>query len=190
MIEASPSSDRKIATSEKLDWLDAVMADHSLDARAKVIAYCIMQHVNRETGTAFVSDATITDKTGMPNRWVRRARNDLRAASWITWKRTTNTANRYSILTEPMAAIAEQQQSLKQAREERRMQRHQDRQRTAEPAMDNLPSSNPVRPRVATPERPQVAEPVRPRVADIPLSKYPLVEPLKDISAISSGRTD
>jgi hypothetical protein len=178
MTQASPSSDQKIATSEKLDWLDAVIADHRLDARAKVIAYCIRQHVNRDTGIAFVSDATITDKTGVPNRWVRRARNDLRAANWIDWKRT-RTANVYSTSTEPMAAIAEQQRTLKEARDTRR----RERPRVAEHELGNSD-----RPQVAEHDGPQVAGLVRPRVADIPLSVNPLEEPLsKNISANGSS---
>jgi hypothetical protein len=189
---------QKIATSEKLDWIDAVVADHRIDTRAKVIAYCIMQHVNRETGIAIASDEMITDETGVPDRWVRRARNDLRAASWITWKRTPNYANRYSTLTGPMAAIKTEQQKLAQARKERRMQRRQDMQpevrtggqpvrpQVAEPT-NVLP--NVERPQVAASERPWVAEPVRPQVADVPLSIIPLENPLskKDISANQNG---
>jgi hypothetical protein len=170
---AAPSNagrQQNITTSEKFDWIDAVMADRHLDARAKVIAYCLMQHLNRETGFAFVSDPTITDKTGMPNRWVRRARNDLRTAGWIAWKRT-RTANVYSTLTEPMAAIAEQQQAFKDAREQKR--RRKDRPQVAEPER----YKNDGRPQVAEQDGPRVAEQERPQVADIPLSGNPIDEP-------------
>jgi hypothetical protein len=179
--DAAPSSveegQRNISTSGKLDWLDAVMADHSLGASAKVAAFCIMQHLNRESGTAFVSDKTITDKTGIGNRWVRESRNELRASGWITWKRT-KTASVYSTLTGPMAGIEEQQRELKQQREERRMQKRQERQRTTEQD-DRHPS--------AEHDRQPSAELVRHPSADIPLSVNPLDNPLK--GSIYTGST-
>jgi hypothetical protein len=178
---ADAERQQNITTSEKFDWLDAVMADHRIDTRAKVVAFCLMQHLNRETGIAFVSDATITDKTGMPNRWVRRARNHLRAAGWITWKRT-RTANVYSTMTGPMAATAEQQRTLKEARDARR--KSQVRPQVAEPELLQATDGNGDRPQVAEHDGPWVAEQVRPQVADIPLSVNPVVEPLsKNISA-------
>lgn len=177
--DAAPSNvedqkrQQRIDTSAKLDWLDAVMADHRLDARAKVVAYCIMQHLNREAGTAFVSDLTISHKTRIPMRWMQRARNALRSASWIIWKRT-RTANVYSTLTGPMASIAEDQRELKQAREERRM-RKQELPQVAEPN----PNKSDL-PQVAELVRPRVADHVLPQVADIPLSVNPLDNPLKE----------
>jgi GTP-sensing pleiotropic transcriptional regulator CodY len=105
MSSSSEQKRQRISTSEKLNWIDAVMADHRLDARAKVVAHCIMQHLNRETGFALVSDAVIRDKTGIPWRGVVRARNRLRAAGWIRWRRTGR-ANVYAILAEEIAAGA------------------------------------------------------------------------------------
>jgi hypothetical protein len=96
---------RRIATGEKFDWIDAVMADHRIDARAKVVAFCMVRHINRETGFALVSDAVIRDETGIPWRGVVRARNRLRAAGWIRWRRTGR-ANVYAILAEEIAADA------------------------------------------------------------------------------------
>jgi hypothetical protein len=179
---------QSISTSEKFDWLDAVMADHRIDARAKVVAYCIMQHLNRGTGFAFVSDPTITDKTGIPKRWVQRARNDLRAAGWIAWRRT-GTANIYSPLTEPMPGIAEHQRILKKARRDRRRdtQRvaHQDKPQVAQLERDDPPP-------VAEHAPPQVAQQETPRVANIPLSDNPVVltPEKKSLEMITVFRSD
>jgi hypothetical protein len=162
---------KRISTSEKFDWLDALMADHRIDARAKVVAFCIMQHLNRGTGLAFVSDPTISDKTGIPKTWVLRARNALRAAGWIIWKRT-GTANVYSTLTEPMAMVAEHQQKLKKARQDRRGDAprvtHRDPPPVAELSKDDQPP-------MAHHDQPQVGERDPPQVANIPLSLTPVV---------------
>ena len=168
----------KVSTSQKLDWLDAVMADQGIDARAKVVAFCLMQHVNRNIGSAFVSDQTIVDKTGIPMTWVIRARKELRSAGWITWKRT-RTASVYSTLTDPMASIAKRQLELKLARESRR----RDMPRVAEQVMPQVTEHDvsqvaeletgvvsPVALLVVQP----VAEQVLPPVADIPLSLNPV----------------
>ena len=178
------STERRLSTSEKFDWLDAVVADHGIDARAKVVAYCIVQHINWKTGIAFVSDRTITDKTGIPKRWVQRARNDLRAAGWITWKRT-GTANVYSIFTEPMAAIADHQRTLKEAREDR----HRETPQVADhdtPPVAQLAKVDP--PPRAHHDPPPVAEHDPPQVANIPLSLTPLVlTPKKSLSMSSDS---
>jgi hypothetical protein len=179
-----PSSDSRLSTSAKLDWIDAVMADHRLDARAKVIAFCIVQHVNRNTGVAFVSDTTISDKTAIPSRWVQRARNALRTAGWISWKRT-GTANVYSTLAGPMTAVTDRQQTLKKAREDRRG----DPPRVAHldpPPVAVLADDDP--PPLAHHDPPQMAEHDPPPVANIPLSLTPLVmTPKKSLSMTSDS---
>jgi hypothetical protein len=169
---------RKISTSEKLDWLDAMMADDRLGSSDKIVAYCIRQHVNRDTGTAYLSDETIADKTRIGIRWVRMARNKLRAAGWITWTRKTRTsANIYSTLTGPMASIVERQQEFKKQREERRMQRYE-RQRSAE--LPQAADGNDDRQPSAVHDGQPSAVRDRQPSADIPLSTYPLDEPLKE----------
>jgi hypothetical protein len=109
-----------VSTSEKLDWLDAVMADERLDARAKVVAYGIAMHLNRTRGDAFVSDRTIADKTGCRSvRTVQGGRRDLQSCGWIVWKRT-GTANIYSMLKGQMEVVVKRQKILKTARESAR----------------------------------------------------------------------
>ncbi|HWX89269.1 MAG TPA: hypothetical protein VNY75_03115, partial [Rhizomicrobium sp.] len=199
------ASPRKNSTSEKLDWLTAMVADRRLDARAKVVAFCIRQHHNQETGTAYVSDQTISDKTGIPKRWVQRARNALRGTGWIDWRRT-RTANVYWTLIGPMAEITAQQWELKQQRQEKRMGKIKqlppmdkadacpkaaahDQPQMAEPNPPSPPSAGiGALPRVSELELPGVAEHDLPRMADIPLSTNPFEEPLsKNISANGSS---
>jgi len=59
-------------TGDKLDWLTALSADPRIDARAFEVGFCIMQHVNKRTRTAFVSTETIGEKTNIPKRWIAR----------------------------------------------------------------------------------------------------------------------
>jgi hypothetical protein len=74
---------RRSFTGDKLDWMTALSADPRLDARAFEVGFCIAQHVNAQSGRAILSDDTISDKTGIPKRWVLRARQSLRDAGWI-----------------------------------------------------------------------------------------------------------
>jgi hypothetical protein len=109
-------------TGDKLDWMTALMADTSIASDAKVVGFCIAQHINAETGLAILSDDTIADKTGISKREVLRARMDLRSASWINWKRT-GSANVYWTLGDPIQAIMMRQQSLKKVRDGKRQAR-------------------------------------------------------------------
>jgi hypothetical protein len=107
---------RQISPSEKLNWVDAMMADHRLDPMDRLVGYWIAQCLNRERGTAYVSDKTLADKAGVSIRSVSDARKALRAAGWIKWRRTSK-ANIYTLLNEPMAAVVERQKELKAARD-------------------------------------------------------------------------
>jgi hypothetical protein len=137
------ADDQKTFTSQKCDWINAVLADHSLSHGAKVVAVCIVQHVNEKDGYASPSEPTIADKTGTPERSVERFRSELRAAGWITWKRRMRDSNVYWVLTGPMAAVAEHQQTLTQARKDRREEAprlvHLDPPRVAYLAMSDPP---------------------------------------------------
>jgi Tfp pilus assembly major pilin PilA len=181
------------STSEKLDWLTAVMADHRINVQAKVAAFSIMQHVNRETGRAFVSDATIADKTGMSRKTVVRGRNDLRAAGWITWKRTS-TANVYAMFDEPVNAVTERQQNLKDARDERRRDAS-GRPVVPQRVQPDVSARQPEEaccPKIGTTVVPQRVQPVVPPVGHIPLSLNPVEEPRKESeeSCDHSDRTE
>jgi hypothetical protein len=116
---AKAAEDRRSFTSAKLDWLTALSADPRLDARAFQVGFCIVQHMNAQTWRAILSDDVITDKTGIPTRWVSRARQCLREAGWIDWQRTGK-ANVYRILVGCIAGVTERQIELKEKRAEKR----------------------------------------------------------------------
>jgi len=106
-------------TSQKLDWITAMIADHRLDARAKIVGVCIAQHINQHTRTWILSDEVIADKTGIPKRGIQRARRSLRTIGWVGWKRTGD-ANLYWTLSEQMDSVLDRQRSLKAAGMDRR----------------------------------------------------------------------
>jgi hypothetical protein len=109
-------------TSAKLDWLTALSADPRLDARAFEVGFCIVQHMNANSERSIVSDDAISDKTGIPKRWVLRARQSLKEAGWIDWQRT-GMANVYSILRGRIDAVTERQLVLKEMRTNKRKAR-------------------------------------------------------------------
>jgi hypothetical protein len=106
-------------TGDKLDWMSGLSGDPRLDSRAFEVGFCIAQHVNRKTGVAILSDDTISDRTGIPRRWVLRARSRLRETGWISWRRT-KTANVYWTTADSLDAVADHQVLLKDARADRR----------------------------------------------------------------------
>jgi hypothetical protein len=115
---ANGSAEAGSWASHKFDLLTGLSADPRLDARAFEVGFCIVQHVNAKRGTAMVSDDTIADKTGIPKRWVLRARNSLRESGWIKWERT-RTANIYQVLSGRLNAVLDHQEMLREKRSER-----------------------------------------------------------------------
>jgi hypothetical protein len=159
---AAKADQRRSFTGEKLDWMTALSADPRLDARAFEVGFCIAQHVNAETGLAILSDDTISDKTGIPKRWVLRARKSLKDAGWIDWQRT-KTANIYWTLGHRINAVTDHQIILREKRAERQTKAknacletppvaHLKHRRTPPVALLETPS-------VAERETPPVAEP-------------------------------
>jgi hypothetical protein len=157
MTEKKPDkAQQRSFTGDKLDWMAGVSADPRLDARAFEVAFCIAQHINQQSGLARLSDETIADKTGIPKRWIARARAALREAGWIDWRRTGD-ANIYWTKGEPLNAVLDHQAMLKDGRDEKRKKRKtiiQDQ------------------PPVAYPDAPPVANRDSPPVAHIHLQSY------------------
>jgi hypothetical protein len=173
--------------------MTALSADPRLDARAFEVGFTIAQHVNKESGIAILSDETICDKTGIPGRWIRRARADLRICGWIDWKRT-KTANIYWTRGEQINAVMDHQILLKECREEKRAKLRTARQ--VRPPVADLNNQDrppvadltvPDRPPVANRDRPPVANRDRPPVADIHLSDYTLVDTPSQVLSSSEG---
>jgi hypothetical protein len=160
---------RRSFTGEKLDWMTSLSPDPRLDARAFEVGFCIAQHVNAQSGRAIVSDDTISDKTGIPKRWVLRARISLRDAGWIDWRRTKS-ANIYWTLGDRINAVTDHQIILKEKRTERQSKARKARRET--PPVAYLKYQE--KPPMTLPETPPVAEQETPPVANIHLSSYTL----------------
>lgn len=158
-------------TGDKLDWMTALSADPRIDARGFEVGFQIAQHVNAQTGVAILSDETIVDKTGIPRRWVQRARAMLRDVGWINWKRT-KTANIYWIKSDNINAVIDHQVMLREARADRRARAKARRQVTPPVAHLTLGDTPPL----AHPHSPPVAIRDSPPVAHIHLSGNTVVD--------------
>jgi hypothetical protein len=114
------AADKQSFTSLKLDWMTALMAYPRLDARAKVVCFCIAQHTNEGTGKWPLSDEQISEETGIPKRWVQRARSAARAEGWIDWKRSFSGPNTYWPLSTHVESVLAEQRRLAEARKAKR----------------------------------------------------------------------
>ena len=112
----------KSFTSDKLDWLNALMSDGKISSTAFRVGFCIAKHINQHTGITFVSDETIGDETNISRRRIIEARNLLKNEGWVIWKRT-RTANVYRLLSDNLNAILDEQIKKSDLREERRLAR-------------------------------------------------------------------
>jgi len=179
-VSATAESDqRRTFTGDKLDWMTALSADPRLDARAFEVGFCIAQHVNSKSGRAIVSDDTISDKTGIPKRWVLRARKNLKEAGWINWRRT-RTANVYWTLGGRINAVTDHQIFLKEARTERQNKTRKAHQETPPVAYLGRRETSPA----ALPETPHVAESETPPAANIHANTTPSILHLRKKQSI------
>jgi hypothetical protein len=97
--ETNSGSDRVTLSSftgAKLDWLKCVAFDRRLKPYDFKVAFVIAQHLNLNTGSTMLSDGTIADESAIGPRHVRRARERLHNAGWLTWHHT-QTANVYRL---------------------------------------------------------------------------------------------
>lgn len=65
-------------------WLNQVLADHALPLNAFRLAYAIAQHINRASGKAWPSQATLAARAGLDPRSVRRLSTKLEGAGHIS----------------------------------------------------------------------------------------------------------
>lgn len=59
-------------TADKLAWLEQVQDDAALSATAFAVAFGIARHLNRETGDAWPSQATLGEMAGVSDRQIRK----------------------------------------------------------------------------------------------------------------------
>lgn len=124
-------------TGRKLDWLKCCAFDRRIQPWDFEVAFVISQHVNARTLSAMLSDEAIADEAGGSPRNVRRARERLRSAGWIKWRRT-RTANIYEMLFEKIGGILD---AITAVRDERRDRRNARRQILAAALSDRTPVS-------------------------------------------------
>lgn len=123
-------TDVKSFTSRKLDWLFHMSADHSVPLLSFKIGFVIAQHVNAQTGIAYLSDDVIREYVDADERTIRRGRKVLRDV-WVSWTRT-GTANAYKLLYGRIAALADEIARRRSERADRR-----DRERTSVSYLEN-----------------------------------------------------
>jgi hypothetical protein len=108
-------------TSRKMDWLNALNFDrrrHPLDV---TVALAIASHLNEESGTAWPSDETIAcEAGGISTRSVKYARQRLRKAGWLTWKRRARDTNKYWLLIDKVEATLATRKAQADSRRELR----------------------------------------------------------------------
>ncbi|WBT05041.1 helix-turn-helix domain-containing protein [Brevundimonas vesicularis] len=59
-------------TADKLAWLEQVQDDGELSATVFAVAFGIARHLNRETGDAWPSQATLGEMAGVSDRQIRK----------------------------------------------------------------------------------------------------------------------
>ena len=111
--------DAKSFTSWKLDLLDCIHADPRLKPADKSVAYSIAQHLNAGRRQAFVGAETISDKTCVGVRQVRRAVKRLKETGWLE-TRKTRTANMYKFSEKNMNMMLDRLVVFKDARNAKR----------------------------------------------------------------------
>jgi hypothetical protein len=153
--------------SEKFNWMDCLMRDHSLKPGAFKVGIAILQHMNAASGEAWVSDETLEAITGMSRPMVQRHRESLKAAGWLSWVRTRN-ANRYTPLfdkvnagLDAMVVERERRKELRKVRREARPAKQAKGNRDASPVMQhNRADASPVIDLDASPVSNRDASPV------------------------------
>ena len=88
----------------------------TLNHCAKVVMAAVVDHLNERSERTKLSDNTIASEIGSTPRHVRRAREELREAKWLTWSRT-RTANIYAVNFSKGALILA---AMKRSREAKR----------------------------------------------------------------------
>lgn len=147
--KAPHNSERQTFTSWKLDLQRCLLADPRLNAAAKVVAICILSHVNHESLKTWLSLETISDETCVGSRHVRRAIKPLQETGWIQIKRgNRQRANEYRFSEANINKMLDRLTILKDRREVERKRKRAISDRTPESSQkpsDRTPESSPER---------------------------------------------
>jgi len=86
-------------------WRDAIAAaPQSLSANARLIAYTLANHMDKDGGSCFPSHATLAREANVAERTVRRGLVELRRAGYVvtpTWLKRPSPRDRSTWLREP-----------------------------------------------------------------------------------------
>jgi predicted transcriptional regulator len=107
-------------TSQKLDLQKYLMADSRLKPADKLVAICILHHLNAQYGKAFVSEETIGDEVCISRSSVQRAIRRLKKTGWLA-SRKTITANIYGFSDRNINSMIDRQLVLREARQQKRL---------------------------------------------------------------------
>jgi hypothetical protein len=111
-------------TSWKLDLQKYLLSDPRLKLADKLVAVCILSHLNIDSRKAFVSAETIGDEICLGARHVKRVFGRLKQNGWLETQKT-RTANVFSFSDRNMNALIDRQVVLREARQaKRRRKRH------------------------------------------------------------------
>jgi len=90
-------------TRDRFAWLDQVLADRAIPEPAFRVAYALSSFVNRKSGAAWPSHATLAQKTGLGESTVRRHLVSLHTAGHLAVElhRGRNGTNRYRPIIRP-----------------------------------------------------------------------------------------
>jgi hypothetical protein len=142
LVSDSPPASNQKFTSNKLTWMNCILFTTTLTPFEKCVALVIMQAINATSGDWALSDEAIAMLVGRPNsiRSVKRARQRLRKAGWLTWKRRPNQANLYRLCH---GNVMDALDATKAARAELKVRRAK---RRAEVTPESLPEVTPESP--------------------------------------------
>lgn len=114
----------KSATSEKLDWMDALCIDPRVRPSDFKVAFKLMQFRNAQTGICHPSYETIADETGLKPETVRACVKQLSKCGWIAVKRPNRSKpNVYRFLHDHVNDMLDRRIMLREARAEQRKER-------------------------------------------------------------------
>jgi len=113
----------KSATSEKLDWLDALCMDPRLRASDFKVAFKLMQFRNADTGLCYPSYATLGDETCLKPETVRTCIKKLSQCGWIDVRRPNySKPNVYQFNHDHVNPMLDRRIALRESRAEQRME--------------------------------------------------------------------
>jgi hypothetical protein len=131
-LKQERSSTLSTFTGQRLDWERCLRFDRRISPLDYEIGCTVASHASARTGCAYVGADTIADEVGCARRQVFRSVGRLRAAGWLSWKRTGD-ANIYRIEFGQVDRTLDLFIAAREARKELRKKRGRNRFRDVPP---------------------------------------------------------